>query len=77
LRYERRRQERRIDSRKSSCETPPIGNTSSCYDDHWLTGERALRVLAEIHYSRDQNGKRGVSSMSSALSALSTDHINA
>ena len=77
MRYERRRQDKRIDSRESGCETPSIGNTSSCYDDYWLIGERALHIFAEIYYSRDQNGKRGVSSMSSSLSALSTDHVNA
>jgi hypothetical protein len=76
LTCERRRIERRIDSRKSGCETPSIGNTSSCYDGYWLTSEWADRILAEIHYSRYQDRKCGFSCMSSALSALRTDHVN-
>lgn len=50
---------------------------TTCSDDlHGLTGQGALLALAQLGNSRDENGSRNITSVTTTFTALSADDIN-
>lgn len=63
--------------RERSGKSAPIGDAAGSNDHNRLARERALRVLAHIDDSGDENGEGRRTGVAAALAALGTDNVDA
>ena len=63
--------------REGSSEAAAVCNTARSNDHDWLAGQRALGVLADVDTRGDQHSEWRVTGVSTSLSTLCADDVNA